>query len=128
MPPSFEPETVARAVVYAADHPRRREYWVGSSTTATLAPMPPCRGCLTGISRAPASPRSRPPPHDPDAPVNLFEPADGRYGHDFGAHGVFGDRTIGCHPQLWASRHHGMLAAVGVAALSGLVRRLWTRW
>ena len=37
VPPIYQPEFAARAVLYAADHPRRREYWVGSSTAATLA-------------------------------------------------------------------------------------------
>src|SRR5436309_2152671 len=37
VPPIYQPEFAARAVVFAADHPRRREYWVASSTMATLA-------------------------------------------------------------------------------------------
>src|SRR5206468_3956684 len=36
VPPIYQPEFAARGVLYAADHPNRREYWVGSSTTATL--------------------------------------------------------------------------------------------
>ena len=32
VPPIYQPEVAARAIVYAADHPRRREYWVGAST------------------------------------------------------------------------------------------------
>ena len=30
---------------------------------------------------------------DPDQPVNLWTPADGPEGHDFGAHGAFDDRA-----------------------------------
>ena len=37
VPPIYQPEVAARAVLYAADHPRRREYWVGASTMGTLA-------------------------------------------------------------------------------------------
>ena len=37
VPPIYQPEVAARAVLYAADHPQRREYWVGASTVATLA-------------------------------------------------------------------------------------------
>src|SRR6266699_2219957 len=37
VPPIFQPEVAARGVVYAADHPGRREYWVGGTTAATLA-------------------------------------------------------------------------------------------
>ncbi|MGN5380840.1 SDR family oxidoreductase [Streptomyces lasalocidi] len=36
VPPIYQPELAARAVVYAAGHPRRREYWVGASTVGTL--------------------------------------------------------------------------------------------
>ncbi len=35
--PIYQPEVAARAIVFAADHPGRREYWVGASTAATLA-------------------------------------------------------------------------------------------
>src|SRR5215813_5016546 len=36
VPPIYEPEVAARGVVFAADHPGRKQYWVGASTTATL--------------------------------------------------------------------------------------------
>jgi NAD(P)-dependent dehydrogenase (short-subunit alcohol dehydrogenase family) len=58
-------------------------------------------------------------PRDPDQPVNLWEPADGPDGHDFGAHGIFDDTSHARSPQLWASRHHDvMAAAVGAAPLA----------
>src|ERR687894_2829264 len=34
--PIYQPEVAADAVLYAADHPKRREYWVGGSTVGTL--------------------------------------------------------------------------------------------
>src|SRR4051812_28751687 len=37
VPPIYQPELAARAVVHAADNPGRREYWVGATTAATLA-------------------------------------------------------------------------------------------
>ena len=37
VPPIYQPEVAARAVVYAADHPTRREHWVGGSAMGTLA-------------------------------------------------------------------------------------------
>src|SRR3984885_3061552 len=37
VPPIYQPEFAARAVLHAADHPQRREYWVGASTMGTLA-------------------------------------------------------------------------------------------
>lgn len=43
---------------------------------------------------------------DPGAPVNLWSPADGPEGHDFGAHGRFGEQAHSRSAQSWASRHH----------------------
>jgi hypothetical protein len=60
-------------------------------------------------------------PHDPDAPDNLFSPADSPRGHDFGAHGEFDSTSRTWDPQLWASRNHGTLAAGAAAALAGLI-------
>ena len=34
--PIYQPEVVAGAIVYAGDHPKRREYWVGAPTVGTL--------------------------------------------------------------------------------------------
>ena len=36
VPPIYQPEVAAHGVLYAADHPRRKQYWVGGSTAATL--------------------------------------------------------------------------------------------
>ena len=37
VPPIYQPEVAAHGVLYAADHPGRREYWVGGTTAGTLA-------------------------------------------------------------------------------------------
>jgi len=126
VPPIYQPETVAGNVLFAADHPRRREYWVGSSTAATLAANALFPGLLDRyLARTGFASQQTDQPHDPDAPVNLFGPADGEDGRDFGMHGIFGRRTISRDPQLWASRNHGTLAAGAAAALAGLVA--WRR-
>ena len=36
VPPIYQPEVAARAVLFAAEHPRRKQYWVGASTAATI--------------------------------------------------------------------------------------------
>ena len=63
-------------------------------------------------------------PRDPDAPVNLWEPAD--RDQDFGAHGVFDDTSQPRSTQLWASQHHGAVAA-GLAAVAGIGLAVWRR-
>jgi NAD(P)-dependent dehydrogenase (short-subunit alcohol dehydrogenase family) len=126
VPPIYSPETVARQVVYAADHPRRREYWVGSSTAATLAANALAPGLLDRyLARTGFDSQQTDQPHDPDSPANLFDPADSERGHDFGTGGIFGGKTIHRDPQLWASRNHGALAAIGGALLGGLLA--WRR-
>jgi NAD(P)-dependent dehydrogenase (short-subunit alcohol dehydrogenase family) len=132
VPPIYQPELAARAVLFAADHPRRREYWVGSSTMVTLAANAIAPGLLDQyLARNGFSSQQTDQAQDPDAPANLWEPADGTEGHDFGAHGHFDDVAHDEDPQQWASHHHGKvaLAAVGgaSAALAGLARMLTRR-
>ncbi len=115
VPPIYQPEMAARAVVYAADHPNRREYWVGSSTAATLAANAIMPGVLDRyLARTGIGSQQTPDPEDPDSPTNLWQPADRP--SDFGAHGAFDDKAKKTDPQLWASQHHGtLLTALGSA-------------
>jgi NAD(P)-dependent dehydrogenase (short-subunit alcohol dehydrogenase family) len=124
VPPIYQPEVAANAVVYAADHPQRREYWVGGSTAGTLIGNKVAAGLLdrylggTGYSS-----QQTDQPRDPDQPTNLWDPADGVNGRDFGTHGIFDHRSTSHSYQLWASQHERLLGAVGagVAALAGLL-------
>jgi hypothetical protein len=120
VPPIYQPEVAARGVLYAADHPKRREYWVGASTAATLAANAIAPGLLdrylgkTGFAAQQTKQKQL-----PDAPANLWEPADGPDGKDFGTHGIFDSRAKNTAPQLWASHHHGLLAAAASGVLAG---------
>src|SRR3954453_23841025 len=67
-------------------------------------------------------------PKDPDQPANLWKPADGPDGRDFGAHGRFDDRSHERSPQLWASQHHGLLGAAAIAAAAAGLARITTSW
>jgi NAD(P)-dependent dehydrogenase (short-subunit alcohol dehydrogenase family) len=120
VPPIYQPEVAARAVVYAADHPQRREYWVGETTAATLLVNAVAPGLLDRyLARTGFSAQQTAQPKPPDQPANLWEPADGPHGRDFGAHGLFDDKSHGHSPQVWASQHHGVIAAGGLALLAG---------
>jgi NAD(P)-dependent dehydrogenase (short-subunit alcohol dehydrogenase family) len=124
VPPIYQPEVAAKAVVYAADHPKRREYWVGGTTVGTLLANKVAPGLLARyLARTGYSSQQTGQPRDPNQPVNLWEPADGPNGHDFGSHGIFDDKSSSRSYQLWASQHHGLLAGVGAAgaALLGLL-------
>ena len=124
VPPIYQPEVAADAVLYAADHPRRREYWVGGTTAATLIANAVAPGVLDRyLARTGFKGQQTDQPRSPDQPANLWEPADGPDGHDYGAHGTFDDRSHGRSFQVWASQHHGavgagLLGAVAATALT----------
>jgi NAD(P)-dependent dehydrogenase (short-subunit alcohol dehydrogenase family) len=123
VPPIYQPELAADAVVHAADHPRRREYWVGETTAATLLANAVAPGLLDRyLARTGFSAQQTGEPRPADQPANLWHPAD--VAEDFGAHGLFDDRSHARSPQVWASQHHGTLAAAGgVLAAAGLLLR-----
>jgi hypothetical protein len=126
VPPIYQPELAARAIVYAADHPKRREYWVGTTTAATLAANAIAPGLLDRyLARTGFSAQQTKQAQDPAAPHNLWQPADDRPGADFGAHGEFDQRAHGTDPQVWASQHHSVVAggAAGLAGLALFLRR-----
>jgi NAD(P)-dependent dehydrogenase (short-subunit alcohol dehydrogenase family) len=130
VPPIYQPEIPAAAIVYAADHPKRREYWVGESTVATLIANAVAPGVLDRfLGKTGYKSQQTKDPKPADQPVNLWEPAD--ESTDFGAHGRFDDRAQSRTVQLWASHHHGLLAILGTAIVTAgsalAARRLRTR-
>ncbi|HXR72475.1 SDR family oxidoreductase [Actinocrinis sp.] len=116
VPPIYQPEVAARAVAFAADHPQRKQYYVGFSTALTITAEKFFSGLLdrylakTGFDSQQTEQKAA-----ANRPENLWEPADGDSGHDFGAHGEFDQRSHNRDPQVWVSRH-ARLAGVGAAA------------
>ncbi|MFF9839847.1 SDR family oxidoreductase [Streptomyces sp. NPDC013740] len=115
--PVYQPEVAARAVLHAARRPRRKEYRVGLSTTASVLARRTAPGLLdrylarTGYD---AQQTDEPAGHGPH---NLWEPLDGADGRDYGAHGVFDDESAARSPYSVLSRHPAAAgAAVGAAA------------
>jgi NAD(P)-dependent dehydrogenase (short-subunit alcohol dehydrogenase family) len=126
VPPIYQPEVAAKAIVYAADHPKRREYWVGASTAGTIIANKFAAGLLDRyLARTGYESQQTDQPRDPDQPVNLWEPADEADGQDAGAHGDFDRRATSSTVQLWISQHRALLTAAATAtgALALLVRR-----
>src|SRR6201997_3667791 len=121
VPPIYQPEVAARGVVFAADHPRRKQYWVGASTAATILANRVAPALLDRyLARTGYDSQQTDQPADPGQPANLLQPVDGVTGHDFGAHGVFGDRSHDRRVQLWLSQHARVSAGlVGGAAVAG---------
>lgn len=120
VPPIYQPEVAARAVLYAAEHPKRREYWVGGSTAATLLANAVAPGILDRyLARTGYQGQQTDRRREEDQPANLWRPADGPAGNDAGAHGDFDSRAASRSAQLWASQHHGAVAAGAAVLLAG---------
>jgi hypothetical protein len=116
VPPIYQPEVAARAVVWASDHPRR-EVWVGASTSLTIRADKLAPGLLDRyLGRTGVDSQQTDEPADPDRPANLWEPVPG----DHGARGRFDDQARRRSLQLWAATHRGLVGA-GAAALGALV-------
>jgi short-subunit dehydrogenase len=130
VPPIYQPEVAAQAVVYAADHPKRREYWVGGSTAGTLLANAVAPGLLDRyLARTGYKSQQTDQKRDPNQPGNLWHPVDDERGPDAGAHGDFDAQAKTRSAQVWASQHHGTLAALagGVAAAAWAIRRAVSR-
>jgi NAD(P)-dependent dehydrogenase (short-subunit alcohol dehydrogenase family) len=117
VPPIYQPEVAARALAFAADHPKRREYWVGASTVATLAANALFPGLLDRyLARTGFSSQQTGELRVDDQPVNLWEPADGSDGRDFGARGAFDDKAHAASPQQWVAHRYPQVSAVTAVA------------
>lgn len=124
VPPIFQPEVAARAIVWAADH-NRRELYVGWPTVEAIVGNKLAPGWLDHyLARNGYDSQMTDEPIDPGRPFNLWEPLAG----DHGAHGPFDARAHSSSWQLWADLHRGWLAAaggglLGLALASRLVGR-----
>jgi hypothetical protein len=120
VPPIFQPEVAAEAIVWAASQRHRRELYVGAPTTATILGDKLASDTLDHyLGRTGVKSQQTDEPVDPNRPNNLWEPVPG----DAGAHGGFDARA---HPrsfQLAATTHRGLLGwAAGVTALLLAIR------
>ncbi|MFL6440288.1 MAG: SDR family oxidoreductase [Terriglobales bacterium] len=94
VPPIFEPEVAAQAIVYAATH-RRRELWVGAPTVEAIQAQKFIPGLLDKyLGKTGYDAQQYDGVADPNRPNNLWEPLPG----DHGAHGDFDNRA---HKRSW---------------------------
>ena len=115
VPPIYQPEVAADAIVWAAHHPRR-ELEVGLPTVEAIVGNYVAPGFLDWyLARTGFAAQMTDEPADPDRPHNLWEPVAG----DHGAHGAFDERARERCPQLWVSKHRNWLALAGLG-LAGL--------
>ncbi|HEY1687655.1 MAG TPA: SDR family oxidoreductase [Solirubrobacteraceae bacterium] len=114
VPPIYQPEVAAEAIVTAAREPARREWWVGASTAVTLIGNAVAPGigdrylARTGFDAQQTDERVQ-----AGRPDNLFAPLSG----ERSAHGDFDDQAKPRSVQWSLTRHRRLLGAgAGVAA------------
>jgi short-subunit dehydrogenase len=120
VPPIFQPEVAAEAIVHAAHNPRR-ELFVGWPTVKVVLGEKLAPGLVDRyLARNGFDAQQTDEPVDPNRPDNLFEPAPGMHG----AHGSFDDEAKDRSVLLWLTLNRGKVAA-GLAALgaAGLTTR-----
>jgi NAD(P)-dependent dehydrogenase (short-subunit alcohol dehydrogenase family) len=122
VPPIFDPEIAAHAIVWASAR-RRRELSVGSPTAVAIAVNKVASGLLDRyLAKTGYDSQQTDEPADPHRPDNLWHPLPG----DHGAHGRFAGRSVHRSLQTWMNERLPVVALT-VAGCAALV---WTahRW
>jgi NAD(P)-dependent dehydrogenase (short-subunit alcohol dehydrogenase family) len=115
VPPIFQPEVAARAIVWASRH-SRREVFVGMPTVGVILANRVVPGLLDRyLARKGYESQQHDAPEDRNRPDNLVQPVDER--NDHGAHGAFDERASDWSAQLWLSQHRSWIA-LGIVAFS----------
>ena len=113
VPPIYQPEIAADAIVWASSQ-RRREISVGGTTVAVIWANKIASGVLDRyLARTGYDSQQTNRPVAPNRRDNLWEPVPG----DHGAHGGFASRSIDFSLQAWINEH---LTAVAAAAIVGM--------
>jgi hypothetical protein len=116
VPPIYQPEVGAEAVLFAARNDRR-EMYVGHPTVEAIIGDKLAPGFADWyLARNGYEAQQTDEPVEPDRRDNLWEPVPG----DHGAHGTFDDRASESSPQLWFSMNRNwlMMAAAGLAGVA----------
>ena len=118
VPPIYQPELAAEAIVFAA-HAERREIYVGGSSVQVILGNKIMPGLLDRyLAKKGYSGQLTQEPVASDAPDNLYKPVP----RDYGAHGRFDRQASGWSAQFWLTRHRSaLLAGAGLAAAAAMV-------
>ncbi len=118
VPPIFQPEVAAEAIVWAAHH-RKRELYVGLPAMKAIAGERVAPRALDHLlAHEGYTAQQTDVPSAPDRRDNLWEPVPG----DHGAHGAFDSRARGRSTALWMSTHRALVG--GIVACAGGVLAL----
>ena len=123
VPPIFQPEVAARAIVWASTH-RRREVFVawptvkaiyGQDVAPAYADRYLAKFAYDGQETSEPVPANR--------PDNLFEPVEA----DYAAHGIFDDRAHPFSIESWLDLHRDKVLYGGGLLLGCMAAMLWKR-
>ena len=118
VPPIFQPEVAADAILWAAHHDRR-ELYVGFPTARAIIGNSVAPGVADRyLARIGYSSQQTNEPDDPDRPHNLWSPVD--EARDFGAHGRFDARARKSSWYLWLTEHRRALALMSLGMVGVL--------
>ena len=115
VPPIFQPEVPAEAIVWASHH-SRREIWLGMPTVKAIIGNRIIPGLLDHyLARWGYEGQQMDEAEDPNRPGNLWEPVDDS--KDLGAHGVFDAQAKSWSAQWSLNKRRGWLIAGGTVLL-----------
>lgn len=118
VPPIFQPELAAKAILWAARHDRR-EHWIGWPAIKAIVSTRLTPGWGDRLAARLAWDGQETDETARTRPDNLFDPVPG----NFSARGRFDDRARQRMPALWISQHRWPLtiavAALGLLAIVG---------
>ena len=125
VPPIFQPEVAARAIVWASEH-RRKEVYVGRSTVlAIVGDKLASAAADRYLARTGYSAQLTSEPDENGRPDNLLEPVDAD--RDNGTHGRFDAAARDGDAETWFVTHRHLATAAaagaGAAAATWLARR-----
>lgn len=120
VPPIFQPEVAADAILFAAEH-HRREVWVGAPTYKVILGNKLVPGLADRyLARTGYDSQQTDEPVEDDRPDNLFEPVSG----DHGPRGPFTERSKGSSKFLWATKHRGLVMSATLVLAAAIVAGL----
>jgi len=121
LPPIFQPELAASAIVAVSRHPRR-ELWVGFPAVKAIMGNRVLAPWLDRLmARQAYEGQQTDQPREEGRPDNLYQPMAG----DYGAHGRFDRVARRFSPQLWLNLNRSWLAAS--AGVIGAMAYVWLR-
>lgn len=125
VPPIFQPEVAADAIVWASHH-SRREIWVGLPTVKAIFGNKFIAGWLDHyLARMGYDSQQHNGPEDPNRAHNLFQPVEGSHS----THGDFDARAQDKSAQLWFDKHRvwswAAIIVVIALAIYAIIARLF---